>query len=222
MVDASLRASLGPLGEDGVLGERVFETISDAIVEGRLAPGQRISDKEIAEALDISRTPVREALRHLSWLGLVEVSPNRFTRVTEVTADTVAQTLEYTNLQAGIALHLAMRNMDVAAMAEALSLLDRMIAGSDADDAADLMLSSRMFVGFLTQQSGNPMIVAGMHAVDLLATRNLRRSRVMLGTPESRGRHLGEIRRAMVAGDADAAEQHYRQLHREALSLLPG
>lgn len=222
MGDSTLRESLGPLGDGEVLGERVFETISDAIVEGRLAPGQRISDKEIAEALEISRTPVREALRHLSWLGLVEVSPNRFTRVTEVTTESIAHTLEYTNQQAGIVLHLATRRMDAEARQEAVSLLDRMIEASAADDAADLMLSSRMFVGYLTQQSRNPMLVAGMRAVDLLVTRNLRRSRVMLGTPASRAEHLAQIRAAILAGDGDAAEQWFRRLHDQTLSVLPG
>jgi DNA-binding GntR family transcriptional regulator len=222
MVDSHLRARLGPLGQGAVLGDRVFETISDAIVSGRLAPGERVSDKEIAEALDISRTPVREALQHLSWLGLVEVSPNRFTKVTAVSAETIAHTLEYTGIQAGVAIQLAVRRMDDGAMLEAVSLLDRMIAASDVDHAADLMLSARMFVGFLTRQSGNPLFISGMYAADLLVTRNLRGTDVMLGTAASRGECYRQMRRAMLSRDGDAAEQWFRHVHREIMALLPG
>lgn len=223
--DARLRQRLGPLGELGpgeVLGDRVFATISDAIVEGRLAPGERVSDKEIAEALVISRTPVREALQRLSWIGLVKVSPNRFTVVTEVSPSLIASTLEYAGMAAGLALNLAMRQMDEAARSEAISLLDRMIAASAVDDAADLMLSSRMFVGFLTNQTGNPIFTAGMYAADLLVMRNLRQADVMLGTAELRDECYQQMRTAMLAGDGDAAEQWFRKQHRFIMQLLPG
>lgn len=220
MHDPMLRTKLGALGKGEVLGDRVFETIRDAIVERRLAPGERVSDKEIAEALDISRTPVREALRHLSWLGVIEVSPNRFTRVTTVSDTTIADTLEYVGMQASVAVQLAVRRMDDAALDEAVALLDRMIEASDADDAPGLMLTARMFVGFATQESGNPLFVAGMHAADLLVTRNLRGANVMVGTPETRGKCYREMRAAMIRRDADAAEQWFRRHHRETITLL--
>lgn len=209
------------MGHGEVLGDRVFETLSDAIVEGRLAPGEHVSDKEVAEALDISRTPVREALRHLSWLGLVEVLPNRFTRVTEVSAETIGHTLEYTGMQAGVAIQLAMRRMDAAALSEAVHLLDNLIAASDASDADDLMLAGRMFVGFLTQQSGNPIFAERMYAADLLVQRNLRRTAVILGTAESRGRSFRAMRAAMLVGDGDAAELWFRREHRSMMDQLP-
>lgn len=221
MIDSELRARLGPLSAGAVLGDRVFGTLSDAIVEGRLPPGHRVSDKEIAEALDISRTPVREALRHLSWLGLIEVSPNRYTRVTDVTPETIAHTLEYTNMQAGVVLQLAVRRMDDATLHEAISLLDRMMVASDAEDPDDLMLTARMFVGLLTQNCGNPLVVAGMYAADLLVTRNLRTTQVLIGTVESRRECYHGMRAAMLARDADAAEQWFRRHHRETMELRP-
>lgn len=117
------------------LGDRVYEVLRDAIVEEQLEPGDRLSDKEIADVLGASRTPVREALQRLAWIGLVEVSPSRYTRVTEVSDELAAGSLEYTGLHAGLALQLAVRRMDDADLAEAVSLLDRMIAASAQDDA---------------------------------------------------------------------------------------
>jgi DNA-binding GntR family transcriptional regulator len=47
------------------LGERVYQTLHDALVSGQLAPGERLRDQELAEWLGVSRTPVREALQRL-------------------------------------------------------------------------------------------------------------------------------------------------------------
>ena len=53
----------------------------DAIVDGTLAPGERLRDQELCAWLGLSRTPVREALSRLEQDGLVETAPQRFTRV---------------------------------------------------------------------------------------------------------------------------------------------
>ncbi len=54
-----------------------YESIRRGIVEGRWRPGTRMIEQRIAEDLDLSRTPVREALRLLQAEGLVVVEPNR-------------------------------------------------------------------------------------------------------------------------------------------------
>lgn len=59
----------------------VFNHVLSAIHEGRLLPGERISDSELAERLGVSRTPVREALQRLREMGVIEASASRFTRV---------------------------------------------------------------------------------------------------------------------------------------------
>jgi DNA-binding GntR family transcriptional regulator len=53
------------------------ELIRQAIVDGRLPPGRRLKEEELARELGISRTPVREALLVLSAEGLVDVAPNK-------------------------------------------------------------------------------------------------------------------------------------------------
>ena len=84
-----------PINAEGApLAERVFDIIGEAIVSGRLAPEERVNDKELASALGISRTPVREALQRLTWVGLVEMSPSRYTRITPITDKSVETTIE--------------------------------------------------------------------------------------------------------------------------------
>ena len=73
------------------LAARAYETLLTAIVAGTLAPGERIRDSELAEQLQTSRMPVREALKRLEAEGLVETVPNRETRVAPVRAERAAQ-----------------------------------------------------------------------------------------------------------------------------------
>ena len=64
--------------------EEVYKTLLTWIMEGELRPGEKLLDKELAESMGVSRTPVREAMRRLEDKGLVESAANRWTRVSEV------------------------------------------------------------------------------------------------------------------------------------------
>src|SRR3954447_17533081 len=67
--------------ERELLRDRAYAAIRDAIVDGTLAPGERLRDQELTAWLGLSRTPVREALARLEADGLVETAPQRYTRV---------------------------------------------------------------------------------------------------------------------------------------------
>ena len=67
--------------------DRVYSKLLEWITEGVLRPGEKLLDKELAESLGVSRTPVREALGRLEEKGLVEASANRWTRVSEISMD---------------------------------------------------------------------------------------------------------------------------------------
>lgn len=68
-------------GEPASLHADIVSQLRDFIVEGHLAPGSRIPERELCEKLDISRTPLREALKVLAAEGLIELLPNRGARV---------------------------------------------------------------------------------------------------------------------------------------------
>lgn len=72
--------AVGVVGRS-LLRENAYRAIRDAIVDGTLAPGERLSDPELVAWLGISRTPIREALARLEQSGLVQTKPGRFTIV---------------------------------------------------------------------------------------------------------------------------------------------
>ncbi|WP_326690852.1 MULTISPECIES: GntR family transcriptional regulator [unclassified Streptomyces] len=66
------------------LREQIREHIVEGIVSGRWKPGERIVERRIAVELEVSQTPVREALRELETLRLIESAPNKGVRVREL------------------------------------------------------------------------------------------------------------------------------------------
>lgn len=66
--------------------ERLAEAITDSILSGEFAPGFHLEEGMLAERYQVSRTPVREALRNLSTTGLIDVKPRRGATVATATS----------------------------------------------------------------------------------------------------------------------------------------
>ena len=87
--------------------ENAVEGVRGLILRGEYAPGARLGEVELADALGVSRTPVREALRQLAAEGLVELVPNKGARVVAWTADELEQVFELRAQVEGFAAHQA-------------------------------------------------------------------------------------------------------------------
>ncbi|GAU75590.1 GntR family transcriptional regulator [Fusibacter sp. 3D3] len=75
---------------DGLtVGDYVYETIKTNIISFKLAPGNKISEKEISDLFNVSRTPVREAFIKLSKEGLLNIVPQRGTYIAFIDLDIV-------------------------------------------------------------------------------------------------------------------------------------
>jgi DNA-binding GntR family transcriptional regulator len=130
--------------ERDLLRDRAYATIRDAIVDGTLAPGERLRDQELCEWLGLSRTPVREALGRLEADGLVETAPQRFTRVTPLDRRSAADAFPVVAAIHALAAELAVPHLlgedfvtmrvhnDRFAQALAVSDVDAALAADDA------------------------------------------------------------------------------------------
>lgn len=84
----SLEGAFLPSRDNGrTLADRAYGQIHEAIVSGRLMPGDRLPIEGLAAQLDMSPMPIREALRKLHGVGLVENVPHRGAAVTELSLD---------------------------------------------------------------------------------------------------------------------------------------
>ncbi|WP_158861963.1 GntR family transcriptional regulator [Leifsonia sp. AG29] len=70
--------------ERQLLRDVVYNRLYDGILDGTLEPGESLLDEKLTAWLGVSRTPIREALMKLADIGLVEMAPNRYTRVAPI------------------------------------------------------------------------------------------------------------------------------------------
>ena len=76
------------------LHEQVAQRLRQMLVEGRIAPGAKLNERELAELLNVSRTPLREGIKMLAAEGLVELLPNRGAIALALTEADVLNTFE--------------------------------------------------------------------------------------------------------------------------------
>ncbi|MBS3969193.1 MAG: GntR family transcriptional regulator [Clostridia bacterium] len=76
------------------LREIVLEALKDAIVNGKLKPGERLMEQQVAEELGVSRTPVREAIRKLEIEGFIIMIPRKGAYVSDISLKDIAQVFE--------------------------------------------------------------------------------------------------------------------------------
>ena len=134
--------------------DATYRVLVDAITDGSLAPGERITQEEIAEQLGVSRSPVLQALRLLKKDGFIEDAPGRGVQVAQLDAAWVANLYQVRGALDALAARLAAEArhaIDPALIAHgrAVSEGDNLQAGIDADMA---------FHNAIYAASGNPLI----------------------------------------------------------------
>src|SRR5688572_18657592 len=102
--------------EDERLSDLVYETLVDSILAGKLKPGTPVSELEISRQLNVSRTPVHDALRQLAKDGLVEQEANRRAVISGFSAADVFDIFEMRKILEGAAAARASTRIDRAAL----------------------------------------------------------------------------------------------------------
>ncbi len=203
-----------PLDPRGtVLGDEVYSRLGEAILDGTLAPGERLRDQELAERLGVSRTPVREALQRLERTGLVEVAPNRYTRVTTPNDKVQADVYELVVYMMGIALRMSLSRCSDEVLADALIDLDAMIAASRADDHAALASASHVFFAKITRASGNVAFARFMLEGEVAIRRTLPGWHPFIECPIGRTAAYESFRDAVSDRDGNRSETVLRMIH---------
>jgi DNA-binding GntR family transcriptional regulator len=142
-----------------LLHEEVTRQLKDLILQGSLAPGSRLSERQLGEQLGVSRTPLREALRALAGEGLVELSPRRGAQVARLHADDVDHIFPVMEALEALAGTLACEAMSDAQIAEAKDLHKRMAAAYRAGDEKAFFEHNRRIHELILQGSGNPVLL---------------------------------------------------------------
>jgi DNA-binding GntR family transcriptional regulator len=203
-----------PLDPRGaVLGDEVYTVLGEAILDGRLAPGERLRDVELAEDLGVSRTPVRDALQRLERCGLVEVSANRWTRVSIPDESMLSATHEFVVYSMGNAIRMALRRCSKATLSLLIDGVDEMIEASLTDDNDEMLRVSARFFTQVTYASENRALHHMLSECEFGLRRNLHGWRPNVSDVIERTDMYRVFRDAVAARDGDRAERVLRLQH---------
>jgi DNA-binding GntR family transcriptional regulator len=152
-----LEQPLTPLARS-VLSAQVKDRLLRWIIEGELPPGSRIIETRVARQLGTSQAPVREALRDLATLGLIEMQPFRGARVRQPDADELIEAMEVRGELEAIAARQAARAVDDETLAQMRALIERMRECAARTDAHEQALANSEFHTLVVTVSGNRTI----------------------------------------------------------------
>ena len=137
----------------------VADNLRDMIVEGTLPPGHRISEGDMCDQFGISRTPMREALKVLASEGLVEIKPNRGTRVSEITIEDIEEMFEAVSGIERLCGELATKKMSDSELEHLLSLHDRMTSHFENGRRHDYFRLNQETHNQIVKLSGNSVLM---------------------------------------------------------------
>ncbi|MDB5761347.1 MAG: putative GntR-family transcriptional regulator [Herminiimonas sp.] len=110
------------------LHDTVVEHLQNLIIEGVLAPGTKLNEREVCERLGISRTPLREAMKVLALEGLIDIIPNRGAFVSKMNDTEIWETFETMSGLEALSGELAAQRISPAEIADIKALHYAMLA----------------------------------------------------------------------------------------------
>lgn len=138
------------------LHEQVAAEIRRLIVSGALAPGEKVKVAELAEELDVSPTPLREALKVLDKENLVELTTNRGARVADITVEGTRSLFELIARLEALAAELAAQRITQDELAALESLHSSMVSKHLAGDLPAYFDFNRQIHDLVVQAAKNP------------------------------------------------------------------
>jgi DNA-binding GntR family transcriptional regulator len=138
-----------------VLSDQVKGRLLQAILAGRYPPGARIVETRVAKEFGTSQAPVREALRDLEALGVVETAPFKGARVRQPTTEELLEAFDVRAILEGHGAVLAMEHIGEAELARLHELTEEMRAAANAGDPYREATSDTEFHRLIMGRSGN-------------------------------------------------------------------
>jgi DNA-binding GntR family transcriptional regulator len=145
------------------LAEQIVDHVREKIAEDIYRPGQKLTTQMLAEALNVSMTPVREAFKTLAALGFVELVANRgaiVARLDEKEATHLLTVYSRLDMLAGELAAECASSQDIKALR---AIIDEMMAAVERDDQIAYFHENQEFHSTLARISANPVLV-DMHA----------------------------------------------------------
>ena len=221
---------LSPTGSRATSNVRPFanaaEVVADilrrAIYEGRLEPGERLREADLAAEIGVSRTPIREALLILQTEGLVESTPNRGSAVRGYSMAELLDFMEVRGMLQAYAAGQAASRITPHQLAELHECCDELAALIDSPEAGPVVDAGLRFHDIVVDAAGSRVLADAIRTASSMPViyRIYR-----WDTPETRRNslaHLRRISRALERRDAIQAENATRALVLDVRDVVLG
>lgn len=152
-----------PVEKPITLRERIVDFIKDSVVTGRLKPGERVPEQEIAESFGISRTPIREAFRQLESEGFITVTPRKGAVVSPITDKDVSEFYSIKSLLEGYAAKTACPKLTQKELKKLENLNAQMEKCAERNDVKNFFKLDNQFHDTFLKACGNEKLCSLIH-----------------------------------------------------------
>lgn len=186
--------------------EEAYSLIEEKIITMELAPGELLSENELAKELGLGRTPVREALQRLARHYLVEVMPRRGIRVTEIDIKVQVRLIEVRSVLEQLQAKLAAKRATQEQRDRFLGIAVEMEKAAIRDDYLEFVLLDNEYNGLMSASCDNAFTGAMLNQLHGLSRRFWHRHyKIMNDLPEVARLHA-DVATAISEGDETQAE----------------
>jgi DNA-binding GntR family transcriptional regulator len=210
----------------GSLKDKAYKAIREAIINYDLRPNARLSEAGLAEQLDMSRTPIREALKQLEEEGLVRIVPRHGAFVTDISTEDIVQIYQVREALECFAIQFISEQTDTSELDELISAFEQAEQWIEKGEIDKINEADVHLHRYIVRLPRNPLLVK---LVDQLLNQVVR---LRMMTPRIEGRlheqaqeHL-RIVYALKRGDVDEAvrahQAHLRNVRSTFLQLRLG
>lgn len=189
------------------LREIVYEELKLLILTGKISPGMRLMEEELAEDMGVSRTPIREAIRKLEKEGLITIEPRRGAYVSQISTKDMVEILEVRQNMEGLAAELAAQRMseeDKEKLGNIAKAYEEAVA---AGDMAEMIRCDTAFHHIIVEATQNKILIQMVEQLQEMVLRfryiyydNFKRAEQMLSEHQA-------IYEAIAGGNTEVARE---------------
>lgn len=198
------------------LREIVYEELKMQILTGKIVPGTRMMEVELAEDMGVSRTPIREAIRKLEKEGLVTIEPRRGAYASQISVKDMVDILEVRQDMEGLAAYFAASRMREEQFEELKRTSDAYNQAVEEGNTANMIAYDTKFHRIIVESCNNTILVHMIEQLQELVLRfryiyydNFRRAENM---PEEHRQIMEAIRDGRAEDARAAADVHIDRL----------
>jgi DNA-binding GntR family transcriptional regulator len=194
------------------LPEQIAEKVGNAIIKGHFEAGDRIQEQDLAAQFQVSRGPVREALRILEKEGMIQILPRRGAQVTQLNVEEVNNISEIRANLIALAVKLMTTRADKASLDQLKVGVDQLQYFARSNQADEFVNSVYRLSALIAEASGNPHL---RNILFSLAHQTIRYSRLGFSTEKRRhqsAKNWRTLSSAILQGDARGAQRAVEQM----------